>query len=170
MAIDMRSVSAAELSVLETNKVLKNTYLLLSATLGFSALLRPQKGHKTPKQERVSLLSKCISRLLLSLRIKLSLWSTFLWNRLCIWIVLERIQDQPLFALSFLTSLLRSDLPPKPLQTFTDFSRSAEETFASKKSISISARFEWSLSSSFNKPSWMRLIRSINLIKSWSIV
>jgi len=34
----MRSVSAAELSVLETNKVLKNTYLLLSATLGFSAL------------------------------------------------------------------------------------------------------------------------------------
>ena len=38
MAIDMRSVSAAELSVLETNKVLKNTYLLLSATLGFSAL------------------------------------------------------------------------------------------------------------------------------------
>jgi len=39
MAIDMRSVSAAELSVLETNKVLKNTYLLLSATLGFSALM-----------------------------------------------------------------------------------------------------------------------------------
>ena len=38
MAIDMRSVSAAELAVLETNKVLKNTYLLLSATLGFSAL------------------------------------------------------------------------------------------------------------------------------------
>ena len=38
MAIDMRSVSAAELSVLETNKVLKNTYLLLSATLGFSAV------------------------------------------------------------------------------------------------------------------------------------
>ena len=38
MAIDMRSVSAAQLSVLETNKVLKNTYLLLSATLGFSAL------------------------------------------------------------------------------------------------------------------------------------
>ena len=34
----MRSVSAAELSVLETNKVLKNTYLLLSATLGFSAV------------------------------------------------------------------------------------------------------------------------------------
>ena len=34
----MRSVSASELSVLETNKVLKNTYLLLSATLGFSAL------------------------------------------------------------------------------------------------------------------------------------
>ena len=34
----MRSVSAAQLSVLETNKVLKNTYLLLSATLGFSAL------------------------------------------------------------------------------------------------------------------------------------
>jgi modulator of FtsH protease len=38
MAIDMRSISAAELSILETNKVLKNTYMLLSATLGFSAL------------------------------------------------------------------------------------------------------------------------------------
>ena len=35
---DYRTASVASLSALETNKVLKNTYLLLSATLGFSAL------------------------------------------------------------------------------------------------------------------------------------
>ena len=36
---DYRTASVAGLSALETNKVLKNTYLLLSATLGFSALM-----------------------------------------------------------------------------------------------------------------------------------
>ena len=35
----MRQASVAGLSSLETNKVLKNTYLLLSATLGFSAVM-----------------------------------------------------------------------------------------------------------------------------------
>jgi len=35
----MNQASVASLSALETNKVLKNTYLLLSATLGFSALM-----------------------------------------------------------------------------------------------------------------------------------
>ena len=35
----MNQASIAGLSALETNKVLKNTYLLLSATLGFSALM-----------------------------------------------------------------------------------------------------------------------------------
>ena len=36
---DYRTASVAGLSALETNKVLKNTYLLLSATLGFSAVM-----------------------------------------------------------------------------------------------------------------------------------
>ena len=36
---DYRTASVASLSALETNKVLKNTYLLLSATLGFSAFM-----------------------------------------------------------------------------------------------------------------------------------
>ena len=36
---DYRTASVASLSALETNKVLKNTYLLLSATLGFSAVM-----------------------------------------------------------------------------------------------------------------------------------
>ena len=35
----MHQASVASLSTLETNKVLKNTYLLLSATLGFSAVM-----------------------------------------------------------------------------------------------------------------------------------
>jgi modulator of FtsH protease len=35
----MRQASVSGLSSLETNKVLKNTYLLLSATLGFSAIM-----------------------------------------------------------------------------------------------------------------------------------
>ena len=35
----MHQASVASLSTLETNKVLKNTYLLLSATLGFSAIM-----------------------------------------------------------------------------------------------------------------------------------
>ena len=35
----MHRASVASLSTLETNKVLKNTYLLLSATLGFSAIM-----------------------------------------------------------------------------------------------------------------------------------
>ena len=35
----MHQASVATLSTLETNKVLKNTYLLLSATLGFSAVM-----------------------------------------------------------------------------------------------------------------------------------
>lgn len=35
----MRPASVAGLSTLETNKVLKNTYLLLAATLGFSAVM-----------------------------------------------------------------------------------------------------------------------------------
>ena len=36
---DFRTASVASLSAMETNKVLKNTYLLLSATLGFSAVM-----------------------------------------------------------------------------------------------------------------------------------
>ena len=36
----MHRASVASLSTLETNKVLKNTYLLLSATLGFSAIMQ----------------------------------------------------------------------------------------------------------------------------------
>ena len=36
---DFRTASVAGLSAIETNKVLKNTYLLLSATLGFSAVM-----------------------------------------------------------------------------------------------------------------------------------
>ena len=36
---DLRPASVASLSAMETNKVLKNTYLLLSATLGFSAIM-----------------------------------------------------------------------------------------------------------------------------------
>ena len=35
----MHQASVGSLSTLETNKVLKNTYLLLSATLGFSAVM-----------------------------------------------------------------------------------------------------------------------------------
>ena len=35
----MHQASVGSLSTLETNKVLKNTYLLLSATLGFSAIM-----------------------------------------------------------------------------------------------------------------------------------
>ena len=36
---DFRTASVASLTVIETNKVLKNTYLLLSATIGFSAVM-----------------------------------------------------------------------------------------------------------------------------------
>ena len=36
---DFRTASVASLTAIETNKVLKNTYLLLSATLGFSAVM-----------------------------------------------------------------------------------------------------------------------------------
>ena len=42
ISMEQRSIhqaSVASLSTLETNKVLKNTYLLLSATLGFSAVM-----------------------------------------------------------------------------------------------------------------------------------
>ena len=35
----MHQASVGSLSTLETNKVLKNTYMLLSATLGFSAIM-----------------------------------------------------------------------------------------------------------------------------------
>ena len=38
-ARDMRGAIQGSPSILETNKVLKNTYLLLSATLAFSALM-----------------------------------------------------------------------------------------------------------------------------------